>query len=183
MKKIQAFVVLGFVLCFVLAIGFFMEKESIRAEKTVLTNQLGHVMGAKKVLEASISHKEKTINYLLAKLEKSESIRKRLSNNLERTNLRMAQYQNEINLEKIVVSSLNDVEGKVLAVDKLNDLIVVSLGANDNIKVGTRFSVYRGSDVIAKAELVKVEKNVSAAAILGNEDKNINIEVNDKIKL
>ena len=191
MKKTQAFLVIGFIVAAALAIGFFMQKEDEKNSRMKAESMLSSVMKEKEDLaikmNEKLQEKERLITYLSASLSKEKTIKLKLAENLERSGRRFLaaapKKPVEIELEKIVISSLLEAEGKVIAVDKQNDLIVINLGSMNNLKSGDKLSVYRGDSFIASAELVKVQNRISAAAILpGDSSKDLKVEVNDTVK-
>lgn len=190
MKKTQAFLIIGFIVATALAIGFFMQKEDEKNSRIKAEKMLGLVIKEKENLAIKMNEKllenEKLITYLSGSLSKEKTIKLKLAENLERSGRRFlaAAPKKPIELEKIVVSSLLEAEGRVLAVDKQNDLIVINLGSINNLKSGDRLSIYRGNDFIANAELVKVQNRISAAMIITGDSliKDAAVEVNDTVK-
>lgn len=188
MKKMQAFLVMGFIIATALAIGFFMQKEDEKNTRIRVENMLTSIVKEKNAMEKNmnrkIQQKEKLIAYLSANLTKEKIINLKLTENLSRANKRfaMAVHKKPVELEKIIVSSLLEAEGKVLAVDKQNDLIVVNLGSANNLKNGDRLSIYRGDNFIANAELVKVQDRLSAAMILPDAKQNFEVQIDDTVK-
>ncbi len=190
MKKPQAFLIMGFIISIALAIGFFMQKEDERNSRVRAENMLNAVTKERDVIEVAmdkkLQEKQRLIAYLSASLSKEKSINLKLSENLERSAKRFQaaiQPKKPVELEKIIVSSLLEAEGKVLAVDKQNDLIVINLGSANNVKNGDKLSIYRGEDFVANAELIKVQDRISAAMVLPvNNAKDIKVEVNDSVK-
>lgn len=69
-------------------------------------------------------------------------------------------------------------EGKVLSVSPDLGLIVISLGVKDGIKIGEKFTVYRGSKFIATAIVDKVDNNMSVLRI---ENKQEDPKENDNV--
>lgn len=191
MKKIEAFLIIGFIVSAALAIGFFMQKEEeknlrVNAEK-MLSLTVKEKENVAMELNQKIQEKEKLIAYLSSSLSKEKIINSKLSANLERSGKRFlaaVSGKKPIELEKIIVSSLLEAEGKVLAVDIENSLIVINLGAENNLKIGDKFSVYRGDNFIANAELVKVQDRFSAAMILPGDSlaKDIAVEIDDIVR-
>jgi hypothetical protein len=55
--------------------------------------------------------------------------------------------------------------GKVLAVNKENNFIIVDLGQDSGIKVGDMLKVYRGTKPIAGVEVIQIRHNISACDI------------------
>jgi hypothetical protein len=192
MKKTQAFLTIGFIVAAALAIGFFMQKEDEKSDRIKAENMLNSVIKDTDTIVAKIDkklqEKERVISYLSASLSKEKTINLKLAENLERSSRRLltavVSDKKPIELEKIVISSLLEAEGKVLAVDKQNDLIVINLGSINNLKSGDKLSIYRGDNFIANAELVKVQNKISAAMILPGDSltKSVAVEINDTIK-
>ncbi|MCM8812035.1 MAG: hypothetical protein NC910_03180 [Candidatus Omnitrophica bacterium] len=76
--------------------------------------------------------------------------------------------------ERIAVSaapSSADMEGKVLVVNREFNFVVVNLGSNDGIEVGTRMNVFRSGKQIGAAQVERLYENMSAATILVEEQK------------
>jgi len=190
MKKRQAFLIIGFVVVTALAIGFFMQKEGEKSYRVKMESILMSALKEKSDLitgmNKRLQEKERLISYLSASLSKEKTINLKLAENLERSGKRFmtaAASKKPVELEKIIISSLLEAEGKVLAVDGENDLVVINLGSINNLKSGDKLSVYRGDSFIANAELVKVQDRVSAAMILpDSSSKDIKVEVNDIVK-
>jgi len=190
MKKTQAFLVMGFIIAAVLAIGFFMQKEEEKNARIKVESMLSSVIKDRDALGAEmankIQEKEKVISYLSASLSKEKLINSKLAQNLDRSSRRFSVARGNkipIELEKIIVSSLLETEGNILAIDKQNDLVVVNLGAMNNLKSGDKLSIYRGDRFIANAELVKVQDRISAAMVLSTDSvKDAEVEVNDIVK-
>lgn len=200
MKRTQAFIVLGLVVSFMLTIGFFMQARSEKEKRVTAERNLFSVIEAKKASEARfnkqlglaynlIREKEMVVSNLLTELENSRKTNIKLSQKLALLNTRIAlnkEKKKAIELEKIVVTSMLEAEGKVLAVDKENDLVIVSLGSVNNAKNGDKLSIYRGKDFVANAELVKVQSEISAAMLLSGgktKNKDTDVKVNDLAKL
>lgn len=76
------------------------------------------------------------------------------------------QAKKEVELEKIVVKPGRGQEGKILVVNKEFNFIVVSVGNNKGITQGIVFGIYRGGNLIGKAQVEKVYETMSAANIL-----------------
>ena len=190
MKKTQAFLVMGFIIAAALAIGFFMQKEQERNTRIKIENMFSSMIKDRNSLVAEMTNKiqkkEKMITYLSASLSKEKLINSKLVQNLGRSSKRFSiaiRNKKPIELEKIIVSSLLEAEGKVLAVDRQNDLVVISLGSMNNLKNGDKLSIYRGDSFIANAELVKVQDRISAAMVLSTDSaKDVKVEVNDIVK-
>jgi hypothetical protein len=98
-----------------------------------------------------------------------ESLEKKLKDTLAKKGIK---------LEKIVVKpETGDLvsEGQVLVVNKEFDFVVVNLGENDGLKVGSKLQVYKDDQTLGTVEVEKIYGNMSAATLLPDADK-------DKIK-
>lgn len=190
MKRMHAFLVMGFIIAVTLAIGFFIQKEEEKSARIKVEKLLSSVMkdrdGIASQMALKIKEKEKVISYLSASLSKEKIINAKLSENLGRSTKRFSvasQDKKPVELEKIIVSSLLEAEGKILAVDRQNDLVVINLGATNNLKNGDKLGIYRGDDFIANARLVKVQDSISAAMVISSSDtKGAVVEINDIVK-
>ncbi len=58
------------------------------------------------------------------------------------------------------------IEGKVLAVRDEVNLVMISVGSQDGVKKGHRFTVFRGEEYIGKIEVEKVFDDMASARIL-----------------
>jgi hypothetical protein len=189
MKKTQAFLIIGFIVAAALDIGFYIqvkdEKDTrIKAEKT-FSRAIKEKDDLVMKMNEELAGKEKLIAYLSTSLSKEKAIKLKLSENLKRSGRRFlaSAPKKPVELEKIIVSSLLEAEGKVLAVDKQNDIIVINLGSVNNLKSGDRLSIYRGDSFIANAELVRVQDRISAAMILPEDSLTKDaVEINDTVK-
>ena len=56
-------------------------------------------------------------------------------------------------------------QGKVLAVNKDSNFVIVDLGEDAGVKVGDVFQVYRDDNSVASVEAIQVRKNISACDI------------------
>ncbi|MDP2921968.1 MAG: hypothetical protein Q8O12_06375 [Candidatus Omnitrophota bacterium] len=190
MKRMHAFLVMGFIIATTLAIGFFIQKEEEKDARIKVEKLLSSVMKERDNLASEmffrVSEREKIISYLSASLYKQKMINAKLSENIGRSSRRFStasQDKKPVELEKIIVSSLLEAEGKILAVDRQNDLVVINLGSTNNLKNGDKLGIYRGDSLIANAQLVKVQDKISAAMVLSEANtKGAIVEVNDIVK-
>ncbi|MDI6796588.1 MAG: hypothetical protein QMD09_06580 [Desulfatibacillaceae bacterium] len=86
-----------------------------------------------------------------------------------------------IELDKIVIASRPGLTGKVLALDKEHNFVVVDLGRTNELELGDVLSVYRQEQFIGKVQVEKIEENSSAAVIL-QEWQNVEFKDNDIVK-
>lgn len=190
MKRIQAFLTLGFLFIFLLCIGFFVQKENekkarIKTEDMLMVS-VKERLRLKAEFERRIVEYEEKIKYLFAQVEKETKINSMLIANLKRRKVRFEVASNkdekQITLEKIVIKSVPDVKGTVLMVDEENNLVIINLGESNDIRIGDRFSVYREDYYVGDIEIIRLQNSLSAGEIL-SEKENLNIAVNDMVSL
>ncbi|MFA5145617.1 MAG: hypothetical protein WC723_06430 [Candidatus Omnitrophota bacterium] len=66
------------------------------------------------------------------------------------------------NLEQASVAALT---GKVLAINKDTNFVIVNLGEESGVSVGSSFQVYRGDNPIAVVEVIQVRRDIAACDI------------------
>ena len=59
----------------------------------------------------------------------------------------------------------DNISGKILAVNRDNNFVIVDLGQNSGIKTGDKLQVYRGDKNIGAIEVIQVRKDISACDI------------------
>ena len=69
--------------------------------------------------------------------------------------------------------------GKVVAVNRENNFVIVDLGENVGVKAGDMFQIYREGNWVATVEVIKVSKTVSACDIRKEEAP---IRINDMVR-
>jgi len=69
--------------------------------------------------------------------------------------------------------------GKVVAVNRENNFIIVDLGENVGTKIGDIFQIYRDGNWVASVEVIKVSKTVSACDIRKEEAP---VKINDMVR-
>ncbi len=184
------------------------EKETVKQELSQEKKWSGSLQEQikekeKQVQEAlnKIEGNEKIVNETLAKFEEEKKRSAKLEQDLQRAGSKLSLLVREnkslrqelrskassltpaIELEKIVVttSPLNPKEGKILAVNKEFDFIVINLGVDD-MKVGERVSIIREGKLIAEAQVERVEEKVCAATVLP-EYKQVEIKESDMARI
>jgi hypothetical protein len=55
--------------------------------------------------------------------------------------------------------------GKILAINRDNNFVVIDLGTSVGIKPGDKFQVYRDDSVIANLEVIQTREKISACDI------------------
>lgn len=108
-----------------------------------------------------------------------EAANQRLTETLDETRTTVALYRNEFGPLGDVVA-MKPVDGVVQAVDAEMDIVVVSVGSKDGVKVGYEFTVYRGDDYVSKIVIDKVYDNYAAGSTKPNMGKKT-IKAGDKV--
>ncbi len=63
------------------------------------------------------------------------------------------------------IEQVDNLHGKILAVNA-EDLVEVSIGSHDGLKVGNKLEVFRGSKYLGRVEVVKLDTNRAVARIM-----------------
>lgn len=157
----------------------FREKAAITQE-LILKNKMNAILGK------DIQEKERQIKAALAVLEQEVERRHQIETQLaisrEKINTGIKKIKNleakiddlnktnkAVELEKIVVTAdpaVSIVTGNILVVNKEFGFVVVDLGRKDDLKLGDVLSVYRGTELIGKVQVERLEQEISIASLL-----------------
>lgn len=157
--------------------------KTIKDENRFLRRQLKALNNRKIDLErrlADLQDKNNTLNRRLDEMEvmlkqrlsKTEALKKDMQ--LKETDKALETKKESVELTPIVVRpqkvSLSSQEiagliGKVLAVNRENNFIIVDLGEDSGIKIGNIFKVYRQDQPIAEVTVIQIRKDISACDI------------------
>ena len=187
------------IILLILSTVLYTLKEKEKSLRIYTEKELSKTIEAKKVVENNltvakkeISAKDEQISLTLDKLEREVTARRDVEAQLvlvtkEKIGLEAkveeltAALPKNIELEKIVVKSTQELTGKVLSLDREHGFIVVDLGNDNNLKLGDVLSVYREDQFIGKAQVEKIEEKSSAAVIL-SDWQNTEFKENDIVK-
>jgi HSP90 family molecular chaperone len=182
-----------------ICITLYAQKEKEKSIRIAKETELLRTVEAKKVVENKLTEAEKQIaardeqiKLALDKLEKEVAARKDLEAQLvtvvkEKQDLALqieqlsARVPKNIELEKIVIKPISELNGKVLSIDKVNSFLIVDLGSANNLNLGDVLSVYHDNNFIGKVQVEKIEEKTSAAVIL-SPWKNVEFKENDVVK-
>ncbi len=174
--------------------------KPIKNENEVLMRQLKNLNERKAGLERDLAQLQADKNSLGRRVDelesllkdqilKMDSLRKRVDD-VRSGSGDLAQPQSEsVELPPILVrpqvttegtvTATRGIAGKVLAVNKDNNFVIVDLGEDAGIKLGQGFSVYRSGNSIAGVEVIQIRKNISACDI---KRETTPIKVGDAVK-
>ena len=177
--------------------------QVIGNENNVLKRQLRSLNNRKISLErkiADVQEKNTTLenrfnemNLMLRdKMSQIDSIKKQIESSDKTKSAPPAEKEKDyVELPPIVVrpqgSQPNTVSaadkaamiGKVLAVNRENNFVVIDLGQDQNVKVGDSFQVYRDEKPIANVQVIQARKSISACDI---KRETVVIQVNDLVR-
>lgn len=174
------------IILLILSAALYTLKEKEKSLRIYTEKELSKTIEAKKAVEDNlmaakeeISAKDEQISLTLNKLEGEVIARRDVEAQLvlvtrEKIGLEtkvkelIAVLPKNIELEKIVIKSTQELTGKVLTLDKERGFIVIDLGSENNLKLGDVLSVYREDQFIGKAQVEKIEEKTAAAVILSD---------------
>lgn len=175
--------------------------KSIKSENGILRRQLKSLDSRKINLERNFVNLQKENTQFDARLKEMEALlqekmlqmdnlRRQLAEAATKGGARItAQEKESVELPPIVVRpqepeasqavSPSSLAGKILAVNKENNFVIIDLGEDAGVKLGDTFKVYRRDDVIASLEVIQVRKQIAACDIA---KETIPIKVGDTIR-
>lgn len=163
--------------------------KAIRSENTILRRQLSSLNNRKIDLENKIQQiqmdkanlEEKFVNLetiLKGKVEEICRLKEQLNGGVvagRDINSPAEENKESVDLPPIVVrpsqegmpqdTGVSTLTGKVLAVNKDNNFVVVDLGADAGVKMGDTFRVYRQDTMVGSVEVIQVRPDISACDI------------------
>lgn len=72
----------------------------------------------------------------------------------------------------LAASVAQQLEGKVLVLNKEYNFVVINLGSKDGVAIGELFSVYRGNNYLGDIKIEKLHDSMAAAGFLAEDIKN-----------
>ncbi|MCM8780958.1 MAG: hypothetical protein NC908_03425 [Candidatus Omnitrophica bacterium] len=150
--------------------------ESAKNENTLLKQQLRELNDRKNELEEKLAQLSKDSELLKAKLTEKEQVRTEAQTLSISEETKIKTTGSSVELPPIVVrpsqagsqplaSRIVSRTGKILAVDKENNFVIIDLGKDAGLKLGDTFQVYRDNQSIGLIEVIQIRSNVSACDI------------------
>jgi chromosome segregation ATPase len=158
--------------------------KSIRAENLTLRRQLKSLNNRKISLERKLAElQNKSVSLESSFNEMGDLLKDRMTqiDNLKRqleparvSTLPAEKKQEAVELPPIVVRPKGPateetapvlLTGKVLAVNRDNNFVIIDLGEEAGVTMGNSFGVYRAGQQVAEIEVIQVRKNISACDI------------------
>jgi len=182
------------------------DKRSVESELKALKNEhrmairrINNLNGANIALENRLQQIQTEKNELEEKLKQTNSALERKILEIEEAKEKLVPILSSkespspqsVELPPIVVRSgetsgteepqkeITSLSGRVLAVNKEHNFIVIDLGEEQAVKVGDTFNVYRDNQKIATVEVIQIRKNISACDI---RQQSTSIKVGDTVK-
>ncbi len=130
-----------------------------------------------KKLKTVTEQKEKLQGMIETEKEKYGQLKERVEKLVEMKGVLEEKVRDIINkqgieLERIVIKSEGELEGKVVVVNRDYNFIVVDIGANDDIELGDFFTVFRNGKYIGEAQVERIYDTMSAATIVKEVSQN-----------
>lgn len=140
---------------------------------------------AKTKLSTIVDEKAKVQKMLEAERTKYNQLRERVDKLVDVKDLLEEKVRDIINkqgieLERIVVKSEGELEGKVLVVNREYNFVVVDIGVKDDVEVGDILTIFREGKYAGEARIEKIYDTMSAATIMKEAKPNA-ISVDDNV--
>ena len=137
---------------------------------------------------ARLAEEERTVRDLQVRVVTMQQHMNQLQGELalaiqERKTASASTRPSAVQLERIVVSQADALAsgGRILAVHRDWNFVVIDVGW-DAINIGDTVSIIRDNEVLAKAQVERVQERVAAATILPGWEA-ANIQVNDRVQM
>ena len=158
------------------------QNDVVRAELNKKTEALEK---AKEKAESAKSEKEKLQDLLDSEKERYNQLKERIDKLVEVKDVLEEKVRDIINkqgieLERIVVKAEGELEGRVLVVNREFNFIVVNIGMDDDIELGSYLTIFRNGKYVGEAQVEKIYGTMSAATIV-KETKPRAIMVDDNV--
>jgi len=161
--------------------------KPIKSENEVLRRQLRALNSRKSSLETKVEGLQKDKDQLARRLDEMDRLLKVKMAQIDNLKARVEQgpeaqktelgNKSPVELPPIVVRpqtetaeeelkvAVTAAEGKILAVNKDNNFVIIDLGQEAGVKTGDIFEVYRQNEVIGRIEVIQLRPNISACDI------------------
>ncbi len=139
----------------------------------------------------SVSHKlEQADAVLQNKISEVWEVKDSLDRSFKSVQEKSGAATNEVELSPIVVNTQGAAlapagetkpgfEGKVMSVNDQNNFVIVDIGEKRGLRVGDTLGVYRGSDYIARLEVLQVRPDIAAADL---KEQNSKVKIGDVVR-
>lgn len=175
--------------------------EGLNTENTELRGQVKELVKTKGALEKTIVKLTRDKNDIAQKIGQTDTliqskideiwdIKESIDRAFQSTKTDV-KATNEVELPPIVVksdgpaisfnpgASAPGFNGKILSINEPNNFVIVDLGQNSGVNIGDQLSVYRGSQYVARLQIIQVRNDISAADI---KDQWSKIQIGDIIR-
>lgn len=158
------------------------QNDVVRLELAQKAERLEKVEGE---LESAVSEKETLQEMHESEKAKYAELKGRVDKLVEVKNVLEEKVRSIINkqgieLERIVVKSEGELEGRVLVVNREYNFVVVDVGVKDDIELGDFLTIFRNGKYVGEAQIEKIYDTMSAATIV-KETKLKAIMVDDNV--
>jgi len=153
-------------------------KEDALAKMEQMRTDFNQQKGLRSDLEDKLTKAQDTLKTVQAKLGAIESEKAKLE-----AKIKELEAKSNVELGKIIVSPegnqvkaatttsspsapAQNLEGKVLVLNKEYNFAVINLGSKDGVAIGDQFQVYQGNKTIGDLKIEKVQETMSAAGFV-----------------
>lgn len=139
------------------------ERDKVKSDLVLVQKELAET----KVIAAQVED----LKQQLVELSKQSETTKKELKEAKDLNGDLTNENNELNKKIVELKTISpQLAGVVLKSDPAWSFVVINLGVDDHIQLGSEFFVYRGEKLIGKVRVTSREKNMSLADVLSNPD-------------
>ena len=160
--------------------SFESKIKELREKRVLAENSLLEIERKNKILEKKVNTVEKTLKDKeeeLLTLKRKEAI---ISDSGDDESVELSPILVKAGMfDKPGASTAPLFVGRVLAVNKNNGFVIINLGLEAGVKIGSKYRVFKKDRVIAELQAIQVRENVSACDISKEIEE---ITINDTVK-
>jgi len=172
--------------------------KGIRGENTTLTRQLKSLNNRKVNLDRKLQDFSEEKSALQRRINELETMFKEKATQANDLNKQLDAIRSGVKpeirpkesvvLPSIVIKPSSDVsgqdfsvglEGKIVALNRENNFVIIDLGENQEVKVGDSFQVFRGEKGVANITVIQTRQGISACDIKKETEP---IEIGDTVR-
>jgi len=147
------------------------ELASARKRATDLKKQTEAERREKATVTAELSKAKQSYQALSNELTTLRQAKEALERRVKEMLAARAKSANQIVVRPTPEAAPEQLEGRILVVNKEFNFVVLNLGSKDKLQAGDRFVVYRDGDRVGSVEVNRIYENMAAADVLEEETR------------
>jgi len=136
------------------------ERDDLDSQVKVAMNQIGNLNAEKQGLQADI-------NNLESDMSKINAAKTKVEENLQKSEEELLAKTEELRQCISGYKGINTVEeyGKIVAIQPDYNFVIINLGRQNKVQLGSQAMVHRGDELVAKINITQVDDEVSVGTV------------------